>query len=216
MLQRGQSVSALGDNGIRKALEAGEVIIYPFNEERLNNASYDVSLGSFVWAPVPTVAAIDPSMADPRDHYSLIDMEKRGPVTIPPHGFVLAHTQEFIGGTFDKQDGDGYLGKDDGVLGEIKTKSSAARWALDICRAAGWGDVGFFNRWTVEIQNAAPWPIIIKPGMLLGQIVFRPITDVDPENGYEVKGSYQLSSELDQVVDGWSPDMMLPKRLKVV
>ena len=204
-------MSALGDDGIKKGMRDGLIVIEPFREEQLNNASYDVRIGRYAWIPVPSERmSVDPTSSPSNKHFSLHDMAEKGPVTLHQGGFALFHTEEFIGGRM--VDHVGRLG----ILGTMKTTSTSARWGIDICRAAGWGDVGYFSRWTLEIENSAPWNVIIKPGMRLGQVVFEEIKGVNGENSYEKKGSYQGSAELGEVIDGWTPEMMLPKAIKYV
>jgi dCTP deaminase len=202
-------MSALGDEAIKRGIDEGVIVIDPFREEQLNNASYDVRIGRYCWIPVPNERlSIDPSLEPSVKHFSLHDMKEKGPVTIHQGGFALFHTEEFIGG---RMRGDVF-----GVLGTMKTTSTAARWGIDICRAAGWGDVGFFNRWTLEIENSAPWSTIIKPGMRLGQVVFKEIDGVNGESSYEKRGNYQSSDDVEQLKKSWNPEMMLPKAIKMV
>lgn len=76
---------------------------------------------------------------------------------------------------------------------------------------AGWGDPGFFDRWTMEIGNNnerehVPLPV----GMPIAQIAFYHTGKV--EGDYTtLSGNYQTSADLDDLVANWQPSHMLPK-----
>jgi len=64
-----------------------------------------------------------------------------------PKETILAHTKEFIGGRKT-------------VTTMMKARSSLGRNFIEVCKCAGWGDVGYINRWTLEITNNSNYRII--------------------------------------------------------
>lgn len=55
----------------------------------------------------------------------------------------------------------------------MKARSSLGRNFIEICKCAGWGDVGYVNRWTMEITNNSRYytiPLVV--GRRVAQIVF--------------------------------------------
>jgi dCTP deaminase len=82
---------------------------------------------------------------------------------------------------------------------------------IEVCKCAGWGDVGFINRWAMEITNNSKNYIIpLVVGRRIAQIVFfetGPILD----NDYTALGKYQTSTDLKQLKKDWKPEMILPK-----
>lgn len=55
-------------------------------------------------------------------------------IWITPGETILAHTNEFIGGCKS-------------VTTMMKARSSLGRNFIEVCKCAGWGDVGYINRW---------------------------------------------------------------------
>jgi len=206
----------LSDKEILAARERGDIVIEPFDERQLGTDSYDVRLGEFfyheedrgkhvifnifdgdevaaVWGG-PAHAVYWSGGLGERDGW------KRGDCFIPlePGETILAHTQEFIGTRRN-------------YTTQMHARSSAGRSMIGVCKCAGKGDVGFFNRWTMEITSFSRYHTIpLRVGMRLAQIDFMPVGDT--LKCYGVGGSkYQDSSDLQIVMASWRPEMMLPR-----
>lgn len=115
-------------------------------------------------------------------------------IILQPREFILAHTNEFIGGK-------------NNITTMMKARSSIGRSNITICRCAGFGDIGFISRWTMEITNNNDIPIFIPFCARMGQIVFFYTGKSDTT----YKGKYQKGDNLEEIVKNWQPDMMLPK-----
>ena len=89
----------------------------------------------------------------------------------------------------------------------VKARSSLGRCNLTVCRDAGWGDIGYINRVTLEITNNSSSPMVLPIGARLGQIVF--FYTEGTNNPY--KGKYQVSNDLAELIANWQPSDMLPK-----
>jgi dCTP deaminase len=119
-------------------------------------------------------------------------------IILGPGETILAHTEEFIGGR-------------NCVTTEMRAKSSMGRIGITICKCAGWGDVGFCNRWTMEVSNhLRDTAVILVVGMRVAQIAFY---QVDPLSDSYAKagGQYQTTDDTNCMMKEWSPTMMLPK-----
>jgi dCTP deaminase len=82
---------------------------------------------------------------------------------------------------------------------------------IEVCKCAGWGDVGFFNRWTMEITNISrrhTIPLVV--GRRIAQIVFFETGQI-LDRSYSDAGKYQTSSDLSELQAKWSPSLMLPR-----
>jgi len=102
----------------------------------------------------------------------------------------LAHTQEIIGGR-------------NNIASKMNARSSLGRLGLSVCKCAGFGDVGFINKWTMEITNHSQRASIILPvGMRIAQISFFRTGKVLSE----YKGKYGQGK--------WTPEDMIPKLWK--
>lgn len=192
----------LSDRNILDLLDEGSIVIDPFKRENLKTTSYDVTLGKYYYRETnqPNSFMYDPwNEQDVRGVWQLCEADKM--IMLRPHETILAHTEEFVGGR-------GH------VTTMMKARSSIGRNFIEVCKCAGWGDVGYVNRWTMEITNNSNNYIIpLRVGARIAQIVF---FLVDPPIGdtYEVSGKYQTSSSLEVLRASWRPDQMLPKLWK--
>jgi dCTP deaminase len=121
-------------------------------------------------------------------------------IALRPGENILGHTNEFIGTM-----------KGSGLTTMCQTKSTVGRSLIETCKCAGWGDVGFFNRWTLEITNNSKNIVILQVGQPIAQIVFLKVSGCLKDDSYINKGSYQVSDNFTEVINTWTPTMMLPK-----
>lgn len=207
------------------------IIIHPFAPEQLKTCSYDVRLGEWYFRR-KNAAEMERLFFNPYDqemiklhygepiqaglageepsinltHCCNIDPDQRV-IILQPGEMILGHTQEFIGGTKDFQTGRCFTA-------EMKARSSVGRVGFEVCRCAGWGDVGYVNRWTMEIVCTSPLPTILVVGTRLAQMKFYEVDEVTEGELYGVDGSrdhYQCEIDLETVVANWQPKMLLPK-----
>jgi dCTP deaminase len=219
--------SILSDSEILKELNR-DVIIEPFNRPQLGPNSYDVTLGAYYYKP--QVGSL-PSHFHPENPFhtiqywgvtggigfgsdraklivSLDEAEKYGVnvgdeiIIIPPGHVILGHTNEFIGGRHH-------------ITTSLHSRSTMGRSCMSICKCSGFGDIGYVNRYTLEIENHGLVPAILKVGQRVGQIAFHRTGDVLVS--YEKRGQYQITSDVKKLVSTWSPLCMIPgKAAKVI
>lgn len=204
-------------------MKEGSIVIEPFDKRNLATSSYDVTLGEYFFteqhpkhfeniyniydkAHVDRVWGTQAKVAKPASHvmrhYKIDDWKGIRPeeqiILLAPGETVLAHTQEFIGGR-------------EHITTMMKARSSLGRSFISVCKCAGWGDVGYINRWTMEISNVSnKYYIPLVVGRRIAQIVFfetGPILAAD----YAQSGKYQSSGTLAQLKKSWKPEMMLPR-----
>lgn len=211
----------LSDKDIRERL-GQSVVIEPFNPANVNTSSYDVTLGGFYfiehkpsWSRVYNIwdkYHVERVWGDPlfakqaRDAmpwkfgdwgWSNIDPYDRV-ILIPPKHTILAHTEEFIGGRFS-------------TTSMMKARSSFGRNFIEVCKCAGYGDVGYINRWTMEITNNSRFywiPLVV--GRRIAQIVFMETGEIGGDD-YTATGKYQQRSDVRDLQATWRPEMMLPR-----
>lgn len=212
---------ALSDKRILEYRESGDIVIEPFKDENLSTSSYDVTLGDHyfveqtpthfqsiynpydkeqverIWGKEPMVAQ---TAEEVFKHYKF-DFEGIAPddkvIVLDPGETILAHTNEFIGGR-------------DHITTMMKARSSLGRNFIEVCKCAGWGDVGYVNRWTMEItNNSRHYSIPLVVGRRIAQIIFFETGQIRGDD-YTKKGKYQ-SLPLDELKESWDPQMMVPK-----
>ena len=165
----------LSDKDIRKALDKGEIVIQSFDEERLQPASYDILLGNkFLVSNTESTMAIDP--------VNKIFPETKE-IIIPDRGMFVLHPGISILGTSVD-----YFGSEKFLI-HLSGKSSLARLGLIIHNTAGIINPGHFLNITFELCNLNRLPIILRPQMRIGQILFSKLSS-QPAKDYKSTGRY--------------------------
>lgn len=214
---------ALSDKKIIESMKTGDIVIAPFKKENLATSSYDVTLGEFYFR----------EKYNTRDHHHIYNIfskdhtdyvwgtkpekaERAGDVLreynfkwdgispddkiifLDPGETILAHTNEFIGGQKH-------------ITTMMKARSSMGRNFIEVCKCAGWGDVGYINRWTMEItNNSQHYAIPLVVGRRIAQIIFFETGEILDKN-YAHSGKYQTTTDLKKLAKEWNPKSMLPK-----
>ncbi|QQG47402.1 MAG: hypothetical protein HY044_04735 [Candidatus Woesebacteria bacterium] len=211
----------LSDKFILQNLKKGNIIIDPYDPKNLGSASYDVTLGEYFYReqmPDPGYAIYSPwgeaevnrIWGKPQkatnafkyfcDHGVKLPIgisKKDLVILIPPGETFLCHTREYIGGR-------------NGVTTMMKARSSWGRNFIEVCKCAGWGDVGYINRWTMEITNNSQHYIIpLVVGRRIAQIAFFDVGETEKE--YTKTGKYQTEIDLKNLKRDWKPSNMLPR-----
>lgn len=213
---------------ILKHLKKGNIVISPFDPENAANASYDVRLGKYFFRqdPIKHSQILNPfyeksmrRMYNGVEEATLVSeiRSKLNPfyglkgndrvILIAPGESILAHTVEFIGGK------NGVNGMS-AITTEMRARSSIGRIGIAVCKCAGWGDIGYVNRWTMEITNFSNVIIPLPVGIRIAQIIFHETVAVGSTDVYGSKGKYQTSDSLSQIKKNWKPEDMLPRLYK--
>ena len=87
----------------------------------------------------------------------------------------------------------------------IASRSSLVRWGIDVCVSAGFGDVGYVNRWTLEIYNFSDYKMAIPVGARICQIYFDKLDG--PKDSKLYDGQYKQNGN-------WVPQHMYPKSIE--
>ncbi len=181
----------LSDHEIIKQRIKGNIVIEQFVAQQLGTNSYDCRIGSYYFIGNHEMSFMRiNSMEDIKRYWgepiNAWHTDHPGEIVIEQGTTILAHTDEYIGGK------NGYLAK-------MHCRSSIARSGLSVCRCAGVGDVGYINRWTMEISNHTQTAIAIPVGYRVCQMLFEYVG----ETLQEYHGKYGQGA--------WSPFDMLPK-----
>lgn len=210
----------MGDGEIHAALKSGQVVIDPFDPDLLQSSSYDVRLGGWFYTAERLGHRVDFSPyaeSEVQEYYSgpyraithkqWCDDHQRQPfkgigeseliIVLAPGECILGHTVEYIGAAY-------------GATTMMKARSSLGRINISTCDDAGWGDVGYINRWTMEIRNKNQdvWvPLVV--GMPIGQMVFLWVAGSTKD--YSTGGHYQVGGSVKALKRAWKPDSMLPR-----
>ncbi|HEX7259952.1 MAG TPA: dCTP deaminase [Candidatus Saccharimonadia bacterium] len=212
-------MGVFSDREIKAALKSGQIVIDPFEPANVKGSSVDVRLGEWFYV---TDSATNQDYYNPFDAYSVEDYFK-GPlkaisnkdwaehhnrrpwkniplnhpiIVLRPHERILAHTVEFAGIAYE------------GTT-TMQARSTWGRNGIVVCKDAGWGDPGYINRWTMEIQNDNDVSVPLPVGMRVAQLVFYHMAKADKTYGESDK--YQVKGSIQEVKKAWKPEMMLPR-----
>ncbi|MGW2739143.1 dCTP deaminase [Streptomyces sp. NPDC001288] len=167
----------LSDSDLRKAIASGRLGVTPYDEVMLQPASIDVRLDrQFRVFENHRYAHIDPAVEQP-DLTRLVEPEDREPFVLHPGEFVLASTYELVS-------------LPDDLAARLEGKSSLGRLGLVTHSTAGFIDPGFEGHVTLELSNLATLPLLLWPGMKIGQLaVFQMTGPSEFPYGSSVRGS---------------------------
>lgn len=167
----------LSDRDIKREMEQGRIVIEPLQLKDVQPASVDVRLGSnFRIFRNSTHTYIDPLIEQP-------DLTEE--VVVPEGEAFILHPGQFALGTTHER-----IVLPDDILGKLEGKSTLGRLGLMIHSTAGYVDPGWDGELTLELSNVATLPIMLHPGMRIGQLSFERMSS-PVERPY---GSAQLGS----------------------
>jgi dCTP deaminase len=160
----------LSDRTIREEIEAGRIVLDPYDATLIQPSSVDVRVDNrfrvFHNARYPYIDVRQPM----EDLTELVEISGDDPFILHPGEFVLGQTLERVK-------------LPDDIVSRLEGKSSLGRLGLLIHSTAGFVDAGFEGNLTLELSNVANLPITIYHGMPIGQMSFMRM-DGPVENPY--------------------------------
>jgi dCTP deaminase len=160
----------LSSKEIREEMHRGKIVIQPFAESQLNPNSYNLRLDAQLLT------------YDTENHYTRNDREgvdlaypcRTVAHKIPDRGYWLEPGRLYLGSTQEYTE-------THGLVPCIEGRSSIGRAGVAIHVTAGFGDIGFRGRWTLEITVVHP--VKIYHGMEICQICYFRTGDFDRSYG---------------------------------
>src|SRR5919108_1678976 len=138
----------LSDRSIKAEIEAGRIVIDPFDEGMVQPSSVDVRVDRrfrvFHNARYPFIDVREPM----DDLTESVEMSDEEPFILHPGEFVLGQTLERVR-------------LPDDIVARLEGKSSLGRLGLLIHSTAGFIDAGWDGHVTLELSNVANLPITI-------------------------------------------------------
>jgi dCTP deaminase len=139
----------------------GRIVIDPFDEAAVGPGSYDLAIGNEFRFFKKAHRILDASDgADYREHTMLIEKADDEPFIIMPGEAAHTITRERI-----RLPGD--------ICGWLQGRSTFARLGLMVHITASFVQPGVDNRQVLEMFNASPVPLALKPGSRICQIIFQ-------------------------------------------
>ena len=177
----------LSDGDLRKEIEAGRLLLDPWDPDMLQPSSIDVRLDRhFRVFQNSRYTHIDPRQQ--QDELTTpVEPAGDDPFVLHPGEFVLGSTYESVG-------------LPDDLAGRLEGKSSLGRLGLLTHSTAGFIDPGFSGHITLELSNVANLPITLWPGMKIGQLcLFRLSSPAESPYGTARAGSRYQNQRPDPI-----------------
>jgi dCTP deaminase len=174
----------LNDNQIQARINAGNIVIRPYNIDDLQPASIDLHLSTkFRVFTDNKYSVIDPAKNQP-GLTVLLNFKPNEPFILQPGQFCLGSTVEYVEIPTD-------------IVAKLEGKSSLGRLGLLIHCTAGFVDPGFRGTLTLELSNISPLPIYLWPNMKVAQICFTELSShvTRAYGDFQLKSKYQGQSE---------------------
>ncbi len=148
----------MSDRDIREFMRMGKIRFEPeISEDQIGGGSVDLTLSNRFWVFKDDVELIDPQSMNFEDVMREVRADE---IVLKPHGMILGMTLEKI-----------YVAED--VCGWIEGRSRYARLGIAIHSASGYIQPGSYNHQILEISNLTNYPIKLRSGMRIVQIVFQ-------------------------------------------
>lgn len=165
----------LSDKDILSAVNNKDIVIEGFEKDRLGPVSYDILLGNkFVVNDSHSITVIDPVKRI---------LPKTIEINIPDDGeFILHPGVSVLGISWD------YFGSDKYLI-QLSGKSSLARIGLLVHNTAGVINPGHYLNITLELCNLNNVPIVLRPKMRIGQLLFSQLSS-GVERNYKTTGRF--------------------------
>lgn len=206
--------SILSDADILNEMKDGHITINPYMSNALGSCSYEITLGeNYYEASVSSVTSMDtndikfinpydastihkywgsPKIATTATHKNPYNLkESTQYIVVQPKSFILAHSDEYIGGSVH-------------IAAKLYGLNLLANIGIDI--STSWGEIGFINRWILQIYNRGNLPVVLQVGERIAQIVF--LRSSQPNKIYNDKHYEEL--DIDDIRKDWNPISMLP------
>ena len=168
----------LSDRDILAQIDAGRVRLDPWDPTMVQPSSVDVRMDRyFRLFDNHKYPVIDPAQDQP-ELTRLVEVERGESFVLHPGEFVLGSTLEEVS-------------LPDDVAARVEGKSSLGRLGLLTHATAGFVDPGFTGHVTLELSNVATLPIVLHPGMKIGQLCFFQLSSAaEHPYGSSAKGSH--------------------------
>ena len=149
----------ISDRDIRAEIDSQRIVLEPYEPAMVQPSSVDVRIDKFFRLfDNHKYAHIDPAQEQP-ELTRLVEVEQDEAFILHPGEFVLGSTYEVVS-------------LPDDIAARVEGKSSLGRLGLLTHATAGFVDPGFTGHVTLELANVATLPILLYPGMKIGQLCF--------------------------------------------
>ena len=165
----------LSGKKIIENIKSGDIYISPFNVDKINPNSYNLSLYNKL-------------MVYTNDVLDMKKLNNTKIIDIPEDGYILAPNKLYLGRTNEYTKTDKYIPM-------LEGRSSIGRLGICIHVTAGFGDIGFRGYWTLELFCIQP--VKIYPNVDICQIYYHTVDgDYDLYNSNKYQNNKDIQPSL--------------------
>ncbi len=173
------------DRDIIKAIAEKKIKIIPFSKKFLQPDTYKLHLDSLI--AIPLGGRVDPYHTEFSEKYK---KKRINEFVLGPGEFILARTIEKISISTE-------------IAASVSGRSTLARMGVSVTQTApvihsGHG-VPKPRKIILEISNAGPFEVVLRKGMLIGEIAFYKL-NTPASKPYDSFGRYGLRKNLDELL----------------
>ncbi len=152
-------MSILTRDEIAREMEAGRIVVEPFQSDQLGPGSVDLHLGDEFRVYQPTRRIVD--VTDDVDYSKLTDWVRM------PEGIILMPGETVLGITLEQ------ITLPPDICGWLEGRSRFARVGLLVHVSASFMQPGISNHQLLEMSNFSPNPLRIVPRTRICQFIFQ-------------------------------------------
>lgn len=185
----------LDGTNIKAMLSQDLIIAYRGNPEvkltqddlQIGPNSVDVTLGDSILAPTSDCGVIDPRDPESLKYYEMAKVKT-------PNGiaYLIMPGLVYLGFAAERFEVPGMMKVGPTLMHLVQMldgRSTVGRIGIAVHVTAGFGDVGFGGNFTLEIVNFNRVPVLLYPGMRIGQVAFHCVTASSKQMTYN--GAYK-------------------------
>jgi dCTP deaminase len=152
-------MSVMTRDELFRAITEGRIEIDPFSDDMVGPGSVDLRLSNEfrIFKKIRRAVVVDDAM----------DLEKITRLVHREQSFILLPGETILGITRER------LRLAPSICGWIQGRSRFARIGLLVHMTASFIHPGIDNRQVLEISNMAPFPLVLKPGTRICQVIFQ-------------------------------------------
>ncbi len=174
------------DVDILNAIKEKRIMIKPFDKKLLQPDTYKLRLDSLIAIPIPG-KRVDPHKGGFEEYYKRKRIKE---CVLKPGEFLLARTLERISINHE-------------IAASVSGRSTLARLGLSVTQTApvihsGHG-VPKPRKIILEISNAGPFEVVIRKGMIIGEIAFYELK-TPTKRVYDSFGKYGTRKDLNELI----------------
>ncbi len=189
MILDGSNIKAMMSRDFIIAYRGDPEVKLSVDDLQVGPNSVDVTLGDTILAPMAGGGMIDPRDPNSLSYYPLPKVETTNgkAYMIMPGMVYLGYAAERfeVPGTMEVGPVDAHL------VQMLDGRSTVGRIGIAVHVTAGFGDVGFGGNFTLEIVNFNRVPVLLYPGMRIGQIAFHCVTMAFAGSQMTYNGAYK-------------------------